>query len=86
MLKPRGGLLGGIEYYVAGHLLSTAGADILAVFMMIAGAILLSGATFASVINGSRQHATTAIGRGSEARSATRRAEIRAARLRRGSD
>ncbi len=37
VLKPRGGLLGGIEFYVAGHLLSTVGADILAVFMLIAG-------------------------------------------------
>jgi S-DNA-T family DNA segregation ATPase FtsK/SpoIIIE len=84
VLKPRGGLLGGTEYYLAGHLLSTVGADILAVFMLIAGAILLSGATFASVINNSRHHAATAIGRGSGVRSATRRAEIRAARLRRG--
>jgi S-DNA-T family DNA segregation ATPase FtsK/SpoIIIE len=83
VLKPRGGLLGGTEFYVASHLLSTVGADILAVFMLIAGGILLSGATFASVINNSRHHASTAIGRGSGVRSATRRAEIRAARLRR---
>ncbi len=82
VLKPRGGLVGGIEYDVSSHLLSTAGADILAVFLIIAGAILLSGATFASVINGSRRHATNALGRGPEARSATQRAEIRAARLR----
>jgi S-DNA-T family DNA segregation ATPase FtsK/SpoIIIE len=81
-MKPRGGLLGGVEYYVTGHLISTAGADILAVFMLIAGVILLSGATFASVINNSRRHAA-ALRRGPEARSATRRAEIRAARLRR---
>ena len=60
-LKPRGGLLGGIEFYVACHLLSTVGADILAVFMLIAGGILLSGATFASVINNSRHHASTAM-------------------------
>ena len=84
VLKPRGGLLGGTEFYLAGHLLSTVGADILAVFMLIAGGILLSGATFASVINNSRHHAWTAMGRGSGVRSATRRAEIRAARLRRG--
>ncbi len=82
VLKPRGGLVGGLEYDVSRHLLSTAGADILAVFLIIAGAILLSGATFASVINGSRRHATTALGRDPEASSATRRAEIRAARLR----
>ncbi len=82
VIDPRGGLLGGVEYYVVGHLISTAGADILAVFLLIAGVILLSGATFASVINNSRRHAT-ALRRGPEVRSATRRAEIRAARLRR---
>jgi S-DNA-T family DNA segregation ATPase FtsK/SpoIIIE len=81
VIKPRGGLFGGVEYYVVGHLISTAGADILAVFLLIAGVILLSGATFASLINNSRRHAT-ALRRGPEARSATRRAEIRAARLR----
>jgi S-DNA-T family DNA segregation ATPase FtsK/SpoIIIE len=84
VLKPRGGILGGIEYFVTGHLLSTAGADILAVFMLIAGVILLSGATFASVVNGSRHHAASAFRRDPEARSATRRAELRARRLRRG--
>ncbi len=51
VMKPRGGLLGGAEYYVVSHLISTAGADILAVFLLIAGVILLSGATFASVIS-----------------------------------
>jgi S-DNA-T family DNA segregation ATPase FtsK/SpoIIIE len=82
VIKERGGLFGGAEYYVTGHLISTAGADILAVFLLIAGVILLSGATFASVINNSRRHAAT-LRRGSDVRSATRRAEIRAARLRR---
>ncbi len=77
----RGGLLGALEYYLAGHLLSAAGADILALFMLIAGVILLSGATFASVVNGSRRHAT-GLRAGSAIFSATRRAEIRAARLR----
>ncbi|HTW11582.1 MAG TPA: DNA translocase FtsK, partial [Solirubrobacteraceae bacterium] len=82
VLKPRGGLLGGAEYLVADHLLSTTGADLLALFLMLAAAILLSGATFASVINGSRHHASTAWSRRDRG-SATRRAEIRAARLRR---
>jgi S-DNA-T family DNA segregation ATPase FtsK/SpoIIIE len=81
VIKPRGGLLGGAEYYVTGHLISSAGADILAVFLLLAGVILLSGATFASVINNSRRHAS-ALRRGPEVRSATRRAEIRAARMR----
>ena len=82
VIDPRGGLLGGVEFYVVGHLISTAGADILAVFLLMAGVILLSGATFASVINNSRRHASV-LRRGPEVRSATRRAEIRASRLRR---
>jgi S-DNA-T family DNA segregation ATPase FtsK/SpoIIIE len=82
VIKPRGGLLGGAEFYATGHLISSAGADILAVFLLLAGVILLSGATFASVINNSRRHAS-ALRRGPEVRSATRRAEIRAARMRR---
>jgi S-DNA-T family DNA segregation ATPase FtsK/SpoIIIE len=86
VLKPRGGILGGLEYLVTGHLLSTAGADIVAVFMLLVAAIVLSGATFASVVNGSRHHAATAFRRDPEARSATRRAELRARRLLHGSD
>ena len=66
---------------MTGHLLSTAGADILAVFLLIAGVILLSGATFASVINNSRRHASTALRHTPQRGSATRRAEIRASRL-----
>ncbi len=85
VLKSRGGLLGGVEYAVAGHLISSAGADILAVFLLLAGVILLSGATFASVINNSRRHAT-ALRRRPDSGSATRRAELRALRLRRSGD
>ncbi len=81
-LKPRGGAVGGLEFLVAGRLLSTAGADLLAIFLLLAAAILFSGATFASVLNSSRHHARTALGR-REVGSATRRAELRAARLRR---
>ncbi len=82
VMQHRGGLLGAIEYYLTGHLISTAGADILAVFLLLAGVILLSGATFASLVNNSRRHAA-ALRRGQDVASATRRAEIRAARLRR---
>jgi DNA segregation ATPase FtsK/SpoIIIE, S-DNA-T family len=81
-LKPRGGVLGGAEFAIAGRLLSTAGADLLALFLFAAAAILLSGATFASFLNSGRHHARTAM-RHREAGSATRRAEIQAARLRR---
>ena len=60
-LKPRGGILGGAEFAVAGHLLSDAGADLLAIFLFVTAAILLSGATFASFLNGSRHHARAAM-------------------------
>jgi DNA segregation ATPase FtsK/SpoIIIE, S-DNA-T family len=67
-LRARGGVLGGTEFYVVGHLLSTAGADILAIFLFIAAAILLSGATLAGVLLATRDHASTAIRRSEEIR------------------
>ncbi len=46
----RGGIVGQAEFWVASHLLSTTGAHILAIFLLIAGLILVSGATIAGVI------------------------------------
>ena len=46
----RGGLVGQSEFWVMSHLLSTLGADILAVFLFAAGLILVSGATLATVV------------------------------------
>ena len=46
----RGGLLGQAEFWVAGHLLSTVGAGILAVFLFVVGVILVSGAGVASIV------------------------------------
>jgi DNA segregation ATPase FtsK/SpoIIIE, S-DNA-T family len=46
----RGGVIGQAEFWVTGHLLSTLGADILAVFLFMAGLILVSGATLATVV------------------------------------
>jgi DNA segregation ATPase FtsK/SpoIIIE, S-DNA-T family len=63
VLEARGGILGGAEFWIVGHLVSTAGADILAVFLLIAAVILLSGATFASVVLATRRHATAALRR-----------------------
>ncbi|MGH2844225.1 MAG: DNA translocase FtsK, partial [Solirubrobacteraceae bacterium] len=80
-IKARGGVLGGLEFLAARHLLSDLGADLLAIFLMLAAAILLSGATFASLVNRGRHHAARVAGHGEPA-SATRRAEIRAARMR----
>jgi S-DNA-T family DNA segregation ATPase FtsK/SpoIIIE len=46
----RGGVVGQAEFWVMSHLLSTLGADILAVFLFVAGMILVSGATLATVV------------------------------------
>ncbi len=46
----RGGVIGQAELWVASHLFSTAGADILAVFLLAAGLILVSGATLAGFL------------------------------------
>ncbi|MDQ6834644.1 MAG: DNA translocase FtsK, partial [Actinomycetota bacterium] len=48
--ETRGGVLGQAELWVASHLLSNLGADILAVFLLIAGLILVSGATLAGAL------------------------------------
>jgi S-DNA-T family DNA segregation ATPase FtsK/SpoIIIE len=56
VLQARGGVIGGGEFWVLGHLLSTAGADIVAIFLFIAAAVLLSGATLASFVLATRDH------------------------------
>ena len=48
--KARGGILGEGELWIAAHLLSTLGAQILSVFLALAGLILVTGATVAGVI------------------------------------
>jgi DNA segregation ATPase FtsK/SpoIIIE, S-DNA-T family len=48
--ESRGGVVGQVEFWAASHLFSTVGADILAVFLFLAGVILVSGATLAGVI------------------------------------
>ncbi len=50
VFERRGGVIGQAEFWVMSHLLSTLGADILAVFLFIAGLILVSGATLATVV------------------------------------
>jgi S-DNA-T family DNA segregation ATPase FtsK/SpoIIIE len=50
-VKPRGGILGAGEYWICAHLISRAGADILAVFLLVAGAILVSGAGLAGALH-----------------------------------
>ncbi|MDQ6607321.1 MAG: DNA translocase FtsK, partial [Actinomycetota bacterium] len=48
--ESRGGIIGQSELWVASHLLSFTGADILAGFLLIAGLILVTGATIASAV------------------------------------
>jgi DNA segregation ATPase FtsK/SpoIIIE, S-DNA-T family len=50
VFEQRGGVLGQAEFWVMSHLISTLGADILAVFLFVAGLILVSGATLATVV------------------------------------
>ena len=48
--EQRGGILGQAELWASSHLLSVTGAEILAVFLLLAGLILVSGATLAGVL------------------------------------
>ena len=48
--ETRGGIVGQVELWVTSHLVSTLGADILAVFLFVAGLILVTGATLAGIV------------------------------------
>jgi S-DNA-T family DNA segregation ATPase FtsK/SpoIIIE len=61
--EARGGLVGQGELWVTARLLSTTGADILAIFLALAGVILLSGATVGSVVRALRARAEEALRR-----------------------
>ena len=50
MLETRGGIVGQAELWVVSHLISTLGAHILAVFLFVAGVILVTGAGVAGTI------------------------------------
>jgi DNA segregation ATPase FtsK/SpoIIIE, S-DNA-T family len=50
LFETRGGVVGEAEFWVTSHLISTVGADILAVFLFAAGLILVTGATLAGVL------------------------------------
>ena len=71
----RGGVLGQAELWVTSHLISTVGADILAVFLFATGLILVTGATLAGIVRatGAGVAGTTrALRRSSESVAATR--------------
>jgi DNA segregation ATPase FtsK/SpoIIIE, S-DNA-T family len=73
--ETRGGVVGQGELWVTSHLISTAGADILAVFLFAAGLILVTGATLAGIVRatGSGVAGTTrALRRSTESIAATR--------------
>ncbi|MFL5821822.1 MAG: DNA translocase FtsK [Solirubrobacteraceae bacterium] len=48
--RARGGILGQGEYWLSSHLLSTTGAEILAVFLFLAGLVLVTGAGLAGIV------------------------------------
>ena len=52
--KTRGGVLGQAELWVSSHLLSSLGASILAVFLLAAGVILVTGATLGGLVRATR--------------------------------
>ena len=65
----RGGTLGEIEYFVFGHAISDAGTTVLVVLGMIAGLVMVTGASLSLVLRRSGQGATVAtkvVGRGAK--------------------
>jgi S-DNA-T family DNA segregation ATPase FtsK/SpoIIIE len=88
VFEDRGGVVGQAELWVSSHLISTLGADILAVFLFVAGLILVTGAGVAGVVRatGARVATTTRVIRRSTegAASVARRPATAAARARAG--
>ncbi|HVG75765.1 MAG TPA: DNA translocase FtsK [Thermoleophilaceae bacterium] len=58
-LKHHGGLVGESLYWTSAKLFSTAGSQILFVFLLLAGILLLTGASVASIITATREAAAT---------------------------
>ena len=83
--ETRGGIIGQAEFWAVSHLFSSVGAHILAVFLFIAGLILVSGATLASFIRITGTHvmdtsrALKRSGAGMPARATSRGTAIRPA-------
>ena len=73
--EDRGGVVGQGELWVTSHLISTLGADILAVFLFVAGLILVTGAGVAGVVRAGRASVagtTRVIRRSTESMATTR--------------
>ncbi len=62
-LKHHGGLVGESLYWTSAKFFSTAGSHILFVFLLLAGVLLLTGASIASIITATREAAATTTGR-----------------------
>src|SRR5215212_11245165 len=58
-LRHHGGLVGEAMFWTSAKLFSTAGSHILFVFLLLAGILLLTGASVASIITATRQAAAT---------------------------
>jgi S-DNA-T family DNA segregation ATPase FtsK/SpoIIIE len=85
VFEARGGVVGESLLWVTSHLISTIGADILAVFMFIAGLMLVTGATVAGVLRATGTGVTGTTRIAGDAGRALRRSseEITVARTRR---
>jgi len=58
-LKANGGAVGALLYWVTSHLFSDVGAHIIAIFLLVAGLLLLSGVTVASLLQRAADSAAT---------------------------
>jgi DNA segregation ATPase FtsK/SpoIIIE, S-DNA-T family len=58
-LEHHGGLVGEAMFWVSAKLFSTAGSHILFVFLLLAGVLLLTGASIASIVTATREAAVT---------------------------
>ena len=78
LFERRGGVVGQGELWLTSHLISTVGADILAVFLFVAGLILVTGAGVAGVVRAGRAGVagTTRVLRRSTGASAPGRASL----------
>src|SRR5215211_4862858 len=65
-VRPRGGMAGEALYWAISTLLGGVGAHILAVFLFLAGVLLLTGASVAGVVKATTDSTTRAIQTGSE--------------------
>jgi S-DNA-T family DNA segregation ATPase FtsK/SpoIIIE len=78
--EARGGILGQGELWVSSHLFSRLGADILAVFLLLAGLILVTGATLAGIV---RATSAGMLGTGRAVRRSTEELRLKATVARR---